>query len=164
MNTQALNEKLLKFARLKFKTHFIRFGGVSTPYSGYYLNNKFVRRTKPDLVHNLNYQYKYLWPKLRKLGFMIRYQYSQLRDNDTAKLISGWTYYCEIYDISYKRGLNNFQYWAINRDNPALACALAIEKLIDNMEKEVCPLCGKYSPNNEVHKECSDKEAFEASK
>lgn len=89
----------------------------------------------PDLVNSLDAQYQYIWPKLKKLGFMIRYQYSQLRDSDTAKLICDWAYHAWIYDVSGKRGLHNYTYPFTSKDNPAIACALAVEKLINDLSK-----------------------------
>jgi len=107
---------------VKLKTKLYKFCGIDSNRDWSVL---------PELLHSLDAQHQYLWPKLRELGFMIRYQYSQLRDNDTGELISDWTYYCSIYDIAHKRGIQHFEYRTLNKESPSIACALTIEKLID---------------------------------
>ncbi len=136
IDTKILNKKLMDFVGLEFRKFEVKYGGTPIPFSGYYFKNKYVRKTCPDLVHELDTQLKYLWPRLRELGFMIRYQYSELRDNDTGKILYDWTYYSSIFDMSYKNGLKNHRFDAINPDSPALACALAVEKLIDCLDEK----------------------------
>ncbi len=131
INHKALNEKLLKFCGFNYKPLY-----KNSDLNVWWLpdGEPPADLKTPNLVKNLNAQFKYIWPKLKEEGWMIRYQYSQLRDNDTGKLISDWTYTCWVYDVSHKRGLNNFEYWVTNKENPAIACALAVEKLIDSMD------------------------------
>jgi hypothetical protein len=132
IDTKALQGKLLKFAGLEHKRISLTYDPI--PTYGYYLNNKFIRISCPDLVRSLEAQLKYIWPKLRELGYMIRYQYSELRD-ENGKVISDWIYYCSIFDMKYKRGLKYSRFDAMNNDSPAIACALAISKLIDALNK-----------------------------
>jgi len=127
MDTKALNEKLLKFVGLVFEKHYIKFSKTeceSISTTGYYFNGKFIRKSAPDLVHDLNAQAKYIYPKLaeRKLRIEFRKDF----DEFNGHLFSCyWT----IFDGMSIVGNGE------DMDNPALAFALAVEKLIDRMEK-----------------------------
>jgi hypothetical protein len=131
INTDKLNEKLLNFAGFEQKPGDGNYWGKKDEDWGIPYNRM------PDLVNSLDLQQQSIWPKLRELGYMIRYQYSELRDNDTGIKISDWTYTCWIYDISrrHDRIFRNHEFWSMNKENPALACALAVEQLIETLEK-----------------------------
>ncbi len=101
----------------------------------------------PNLVGSLDEQHKWLWKKLKEIGYMVRYQYSELYDNDTGKKLFNWTYYCTLYDVSRKY-LHSYNPDGFSNDNPAIACAIAVGKLIDwlEKEKEQCSLDGLIHP------------------
>jgi hypothetical protein len=124
VDTKALNEKLMKFCGIEYGKADKFVSLPSLWCYGYYLNGKRIRRTCPDLVHELDAQKKYIHPKLS-------------HDEYELSLISGkinkttnplWTNTVSIFDI--KRNI----VFSDRNDNMALAFALAVEKLIDSME------------------------------
>lgn len=110
METKELNDKLLKFAGIEFQKHEPIYGNIKLPFSGYFLNGKCIRKTAPDLVHDLNAQQKYLYPKLKGKDWSI---------------------------IAYQRGgfgaYADYPHFGVNANSASLAFALVCEKYIDSL-------------------------------
>jgi hypothetical protein len=94
-DSKALQIKLLKFIGFKPYDELYEYWideGLTSNIKGLRTYKDSVwclpLRSMPKLVTSLDAQFKYLWTEIRKRGFMIRYQYSELRDNDTGKIIS----------------------------------------------------------------------------
>lgn len=125
MDKQALNKKLAEWAGVPHITW------IAHDKTQYFLDQSCMTEIKlPDFTDSLDACFKWLVPKLQKEDWMARVQWSPLRDNETGKLISDWTGYAQVYDVTYKRGIRYFDDWAI-AETPSLALCLAIEKLID---------------------------------
>jgi hypothetical protein len=126
-----LNKKLIlwvypkaKFRDAEYRHEFIISG---KPYRTHSIDY----RSLISFTGSLDYCFQLLVPKLKELGWMVRVQYSPLRDGETLEVISGWTGYASIYDVSGKKGINNFEHWAIAETAPLALCK-AIEQLIDS--------------------------------
>jgi hypothetical protein len=120
IDTKALNEKLLNFAGVRFEKHQLAHHLFS---SGYYYKGKNIRKTAPDLVHSLDTQAKYIYPKLRSLN-----QYNFL-------VVEGLVPFPGIYWAKIVDSLNpHLATFLISHENPAVAFALACEKLIDSLK------------------------------
>ena len=115
-STKELNEKLLKFAGITFVKRRLAH---HLYVSGYYLDGKIIRKTCPDLVHELDLQKKYLWPTLKKLGYTI----------DLT------IYYCEGYSVHLTHPYKKSVVYE-HAESLALDFALAVEKLIDSLNKD----------------------------
>jgi hypothetical protein len=79
-----------------------------------------------------------LVPKLQADRWLVRVQWGPHYpdiEHMVKREAEKWTGYTSLYDVSYKRGLNHFDLWAI-AESPALALCLAIEKLIDGEERQ----------------------------
>ena len=129
-----INDRLLKFAGLEFKTQQIKFGTLSVPFSGYYLNGQFIRKTKPDLVNDMSYQQKYLYPKLIELwGERISIT---LRHFEDASLKYPNEKQWHVTIGKWELSENGFvlRYGGFG-DTPAIAFANAINKLIESEDK-----------------------------
>ena len=122
INVKALNEKLLRFAGLTFENYFCEKpytisipDNVKKTYTSYFIGYKkdgkpIGRKTPLDLVHSLDAQSKWLYPKL-----------------DTIEITKGrnlpWVVNLESPHVS---GEHN---------DPAVAFALACEEYIDRIKE-----------------------------
>jgi hypothetical protein len=110
IDTQKLNEKLLKFAGWSDISEKV---GRIPGYEKEYRNNWY--EFLPDLVNDANAQIKWLYPELFKQDIVVKTE--NHHDTSWVKLIQGVGFF------TYEYKLGKF--------NPALAFALAVEKYID---------------------------------
>jgi hypothetical protein len=119
-----LNEKLLLFTGFT-EVRISKFysGQWDGRFTAIFPQNSEIpneRSFTPDLVNDANAQIKWLYPILikAKLSFAIEYQHENL------------IYHSWIMDLE-----NISKLYDCDNDSPTLAFALAVEKLIDSMEK-----------------------------
>ncbi len=118
MDTNKLNEKLASFAG--FKIPINKFDNKPFPHSKYSADlwenpNGEIIRELPDLVNNLNNQEKWIYPKLKALDCEVHKEFK--KDWWNVKLSHEYFYH----------GYAEYE---------ALAFALAVEKLIDSLNKD----------------------------
>lgn len=115
---QKLNENLLKFAGFTSKKHpsgnWLMWYEELSNHKRIYYDNK-----PPDLVNSLDAQAKWIYPKLQKIGYTISLNMYEC---------SGCS--CDIANIITNIKLTTYD------NNLSVSFALAVEKLIDSMEKK----------------------------
>jgi hypothetical protein len=84
----------------------------------------------PELT--LDNLFKYAVPKLRELGYGVRLQASELRDNDTGKVIFKWTYYAMIFYTHYDNIPKRWRNIEEFNCDPAQALYKAIQEVIND--------------------------------
>jgi hypothetical protein len=113
---KALNEKLMKFCGIECGKAD-KFVSIPSLWGyGYYLNGKRIRRTCPDLVHELDAQKKYIHPKLDLYHIQKNY------------LVSPRMWNIDLYEIGGEVRFSGYN------ESESLAFVLAVEKLIDSMD------------------------------
>ncbi len=112
-----LNEKLLKFAGFTYKEKLLPKG---KSYKSWELPKDYFGTTIPDLVNSLDAQSKWLMPKLQNEGYCI-----------TMDAFDRNGFGVEIMNIITRRTIR-----IRSHESFSLAVALAVEKLIDSMDKE----------------------------
>lgn len=125
IDTKTLNEKLAVW--VGFKIPINRFTNKPFPHNKHSANlwetpEGMITTELPDLVGSLDAQVKWIYPKLVNLRyiFFIGNPVNFHNNQYNVEILS------EDYELEYKTSDNN----------PAMAFALAVEKLIDSLEKK----------------------------
>jgi hypothetical protein len=126
IDTKALNEKIAKWIGFKFvniKNHYddgSTFNGWKSPLINKNPYSYTLRPELPDLVNSLDAQAKWIWPELTLYGYAI-----EINVDIFGKI------WCSLILV-----MNNYSTIQHTDKNAALAFALAVEKLIDSLDKD----------------------------